>query len=90
MILSIPFLIVTFLVYMCLREIRSTLNGKCVAAYVLTLFVFYTFLAGLQFNNGDDIPQGICYIIAFVIYGTHMGIFLWMSIISFDIWLTFG
>lgn len=90
MILSIPFLILTLFVYLFLPEIRSTLNGKCVFSYVATLIVFYTFLAGIQLNDGNSIHPILCYTVAFVIYGAHFSLFLWVAVISFDIWWTFG
>lgn len=90
MICSIPFLLVTTFIYLYLPELRKTLHTKCFVAYVTTLTVFYIFLAGLQLNSGETLLPALCYIIAFVIYGTHMSLFLWVAVISFEIWWTFG
>lgn len=90
MVVSIPFLLITFLVYLFIRELRATLHGKSLMCYVLCLTVGYTFLSAIQFNDGAPVSVGICETIAFTIYGSFLASFLWLMIISFDIWWTFG
>lgn len=90
MVVSVPFLLATFLVYLLIRELRATLHGKSLICYVLCLTVGYSFLSAIQFNNGSPMNEKICISIGFIIYGSFLSSFLWLMIISFDIWWTFG
>lgn len=47
---SVPFLILTFLVYAIVPELRN-LHGKSLMCYVLGLIIAYTILINLQFGN---------------------------------------
>lgn len=90
MIISVPFLLVTFLVYTCIGELHSGALGKCLLINVLCLAIGYSVLAGLQLNNGEHIDDTPCRVIAFSIYVSFLSSFLWSSAISFEIWWTFG
>lgn len=90
MILSIPFLVATLLVYALIKELRATLNGKSLMCYVLGLIVAYTFLATVQLNGDNRINDGLCKFLGFTIYFALMFSFFWLNVISFDIWWTFG
>lgn len=90
MILSIPFLVATLLVYALIKELRATLNGKSLMCYVLGLIVAYTFLATVQLNGATQIAPIPCKMFGFTIYFALMFSFFWLNVISFDIWWTFG
>lgn len=90
MILSVPFLLATFLVYACIPELHSPTLGKNLMFYVLCLGIGYSIFAGLQLNNGAHITDIPCRFIAFTIYLAFLSSFLWLSAISFEIWWTFG
>ncbi|XP_050420954.1 G-protein coupled receptor Mth2-like [Adelges cooleyi] len=84
--LSVPFLIITFLVYACLRELRN-LHGKSLMCHVSSLTVAYSFLAFIQVNN----PTGnLCIVTAFIIQVSFLASFLWLNVMCFDLWWTFS
>lgn len=89
MFISVPFLLATFLVYAFIRELRVNLHGKSLMCYVFCLTIGYSFLGSIRLTN-QHIPIGFCEIIALIIYGSFISSFLWLSVISFDIWWTFG
>lgn len=60
MLISVPFLLLTFFVYVWLRELRETLPGKSLMCYVFVLAIGYTFLAVVQLNGGTQINQTLC------------------------------
>lgn len=61
--ISIPFLLATFLVYAFIPELRN-LHGMCLMAYCGGLIVAYTFLAYLKLHSGKiGVAMTGCYII---------------------------
>lgn len=59
--LSIPFLIATFLVYAFIPELRN-LHGMCLMAYCGGLIVAYAFLAYLKLHTGKiGVEMAGCY-----------------------------
>lgn len=59
MLISIPFLVVTFLVYGLISELRN-LHGKSLMCYVANLIVLYVSLSIIQLNGEEKIPEGYC------------------------------
>ncbi|XP_026470469.1 G-protein coupled receptor Mth2-like [Ctenocephalides felis] len=87
LIISIIFLILTFLVYLILPELH-TIHGKALMHYVGALATAYSFLAVIQIStrsmgDAECISYGmICYV-AFILS------YFWLNIMSFDIWWAF-
>lgn len=89
MVLSVPFLIATFLVYAILPELRNV-HGKSLMCYLLGLTVGYSVLSYIQFKGGDhSIESATCRIFGYITYFSLMFAFFWLSVISFDLWWNF-
>ncbi|XP_068633391.1 G-protein coupled receptor Mth2-like [Battus philenor] len=88
--LSIPFLLATFLVYAFIPELRN-LHGMCLMAYCGGLIIAYTFLAYLKLHSGKiGVAMAGCYTIAFIVYYAFQTSFFWLNVMCFDIWRTFS
>ncbi|XP_026499602.1 G-protein coupled receptor Mth2-like isoform X1 [Vanessa tameamea] len=88
--LSVPFLLATFLVYAFIPELRN-LHGMCLMAYCAGLIVAYPFLAYLKLHTGEiGVAMTGCYVVAFIIYYAFQTSFFWLNIMCFDIWRTFS
>ncbi|XP_032664894.1 G-protein coupled receptor Mth2-like isoform X2 [Odontomachus brunneus] len=85
MIISIPFLIASFLVYAIIPELRN-LHGKTLMCYVICLIIAYVFTSLVNYVFEWD----RCNVIAFVIYFSFQASFFWLNVMCFDIWWTFG
>lgn len=88
MLISVPFILATILVYLCLPELRN-LHGKCLLCYLIGLAIGYLFMAMMQLNRSNFIPHYIRDPIGYLIYFSFMSAFLWLSVISFDLWWIF-
>ncbi|XP_077293111.1 G-protein coupled receptor Mth2-like [Arctopsyche grandis] len=89
MMISIPFLIVTFLVYAIIPELRN-LHGKSLLGYVSGLISGYIFLSVVQIQGRYlQSMTGLCISIAFIIYLSFMVSFFWLNVMCFDMWWTF-
>ncbi|XP_055619906.1 G-protein coupled receptor Mth2-like isoform X2 [Toxorhynchites rutilus septentrionalis] len=88
MLLSVPFLLITFFVYACIPELRN-MHGKSLMCYVLGLAVGYTVLSLVQMQifDGDSIP---CKVTGYMVYFSFMASFFWLNVMSFDIYWTFS
>ncbi|CAK1551200.1 unnamed protein product [Leptosia nina] len=88
--ISIPFLLATFLVYAFIPELRN-LHGMCLMAYCGGLIIAYSFLAYLKLHFGKiGVAMTGCYVIAFIVYFSFQSSFFWLNIMCFDIWRTFS
>ncbi|KAG8237623.1 hypothetical protein J437_LFUL017873 [Ladona fulva] len=87
MLVSIPFLVVTFLVYALIPRLRN-LHGLCLMCHVSSLVTAYTFLAVVQLA-GNKLGDRICIASAFIIEFSFLATFFWLNIMCFDICLTF-
>ncbi|XP_072949346.1 G-protein coupled receptor Mth2-like [Epargyreus clarus] len=88
--LSVPFLIATFLVYAFIPELRN-LHGMCLMAYCFGLIIAYSFLAYLKLHVGRvGVAMTGCYVIAFIVYYAFQTSFFWLNVMCFDIWRTFS
>lgn len=87
MLLSVPFLLVTFFVYACIPELRN-MHGKSLMCYVLGLAVGYTVLSLVQMAifEGKSLP---CKFLGYMVYFWFMVSFFWLNVMSFDIYWTF-
>lgn len=88
MLLSVPFLLATFLVYACLPELRNV-HGKCLLCYLVGLTTGYIVLAFLQLNGSNYIKPSTCQLIGYAIYFSFLSAFFWLNVISFDLWWNF-
>jgi len=59
LIVSLPFLLTTFVVYSILPELRN-MHGYTLRGYVGSLFIAYTFLAIVQLTQQDIISDSVC------------------------------
>ncbi|XP_035786269.1 G-protein coupled receptor Mth2-like isoform X1 [Anopheles albimanus] len=87
MLISVPFLLMTFFVYACIPELRN-MHGKSLMCYVLGLSVGYTVLSLVQLKvfPGSSIS---CAISGYIVYFSFMVSFFWLNVMSFDIYWTF-
>ncbi|XP_073957023.1 G-protein coupled receptor Mth2-like isoform X2 [Choristoneura fumiferana] len=89
LLLSAPFLLVTFLVYAFIPELRN-LHGMCLMAYCAGLIMAYPFLAYLKMHSGTvGVGKTGCIVIAFIVYYAFQTSFFWLNVMCFDIWRTF-
>lgn len=88
MLASVPLLLVTFLVYICLPELRN-LHGKCLLGYLMSMAIGYTCLALVKINGEKYVKPWLCKSVGFVIYFLFLSAFFWSNVISFDLWWNF-
>jgi G protein-coupled receptor Mth (Methuselah protein) len=84
MLISLPFLIVTLLVYLLLPELRN-LAGKCFMFNVLGLTLSYTIM---QIENFMEIAEKPCIFLGYSLYFSMMLNFFWLNVICFNVWRT--
>uniref|UniRef100_A0A182IR24 G-protein coupled receptors family 2 profile 2 domain-containing protein n=1 Tax=Anopheles atroparvus TaxID=41427 RepID=A0A182IR24_ANOAO len=87
MLLSVPFLLLTFFVYACIPELRN-MHGKSLMCYVLGLSVGYTVLSLVQLRVFPGSSMS-CLISGYIVYFSFMVSFFWLNVMSFDIYWTF-
>ncbi|KAK4872681.1 hypothetical protein RN001_014710 [Aquatica leii] len=85
MMISMPFLLATFIVYALLPE--RNIHGKSLMCYVITLFGAYFFLVIMQ-QHTNVVGPGCTTLGTFCLF-FFMVSFLWMNVMSVDIWWTF-
>ncbi|XP_063708182.1 G-protein coupled receptor Mth2-like isoform X2 [Culicoides brevitarsis] len=97
MLLSVPFLIVTFIVYAVIPELRNV-HGMSLMSYVGSLTVGYTVLGTVQIlGSRKECHDGtsqcfnpyFCTIAAYIIYFSFIVSFFWLNTMCFDIYWTF-
>ncbi|XP_072750318.1 probable G-protein coupled receptor Mth-like 3 isoform X2 [Anoplolepis gracilipes] len=87
-VVSIPFLVATFLVYAIIPELKN-LYGKTLMCYVICLITAYVFLLLVNYIYMSPI-RALCILTAFVIHFSFLASFFWLNVMCFDIWWTFG
>uniref|UniRef100_A0A182PLA5 G-protein coupled receptors family 2 profile 2 domain-containing protein n=1 Tax=Anopheles epiroticus TaxID=199890 RepID=A0A182PLA5_9DIPT len=87
MLLSVPFLLLTFFVYACIPDLRN-MHGKSLMCYVLGLSVGYTVLSMVQLRVFPGFSPS-CVISGYIVYFSFMVSFFWLNVMSFDIYWTF-
>lgn len=90
MIVSIPFLVVTYVVYAYFKELRN-LHGKCLMSYTLSLLIFYLSFAILRILHEDVVTsyKGFCISLGYLIYAFALSCFFWLNVMSYDIFMAF-
>ncbi|XP_034951629.1 probable G-protein coupled receptor Mth-like 11 [Chelonus insularis] len=92
---SCMFLLLTFLVYLCLPLLQN-LHGKTLMCHVASLFVAYACLATIALTpppdayNEDKQPRTLCKFLGYTTLLAFLASFSWLNIMCFDIWWTFG
>ncbi|CAL1687354.1 unnamed protein product [Lasius platythorax] len=87
-IVSLLFLLMTFMVYSILPELRN-IHGYMLRRYVGSLFVGGIFYLVIQLIEIPNIGNYACFVIAFVTYFFLLASYFWLNVISFDMWQTF-
>ncbi|CAH1179454.1 unnamed protein product [Phaedon cochleariae] len=87
MIISMPFLLLTFLVYVILPE--TSLHRRALMSYVLTLLVGYILLVTVQLND-NTVPNTLCHVLGYSIIFFFTVSFFWMNVMCIDMWLAFS
>lgn len=85
MLISIPFLILTFLVYSLIPELRNVL-GKSLMCYVVGLSVSNIILLINQLNIINNFELMPCKFVGYVGYISIMTCFFWLNVMSYDTW----
>ncbi|KAJ6642045.1 G-protein coupled receptor Mth2 [Pseudolycoriella hygida] len=88
MFISVPFLIVTILVYTILPELRNV-HGKSLVCYLLGLIVGYVTLGWIKLNGSEYVEPVLCRSLGYIVYFAFISAFFWLSVISFDLWWNF-
>lgn len=87
--ISIPFLLLTFCFYAFIPELHRNVSGKCLMAFVSSLFFLFTTLTIVSaiYNFGDfkDFPL-TCNVLAYVSYFFMILCFFWQNVMCFEIW----
>ncbi|XP_038120388.1 G-protein coupled receptor Mth2 isoform X2 [Culex quinquefasciatus] len=84
-IISIPFLLATLLIYACLPELRN-IHGKSLICYVFSLTCAYLVILHLNMGWGF-IP---CKVVGYLFYFWVLVSFFWLNVMCFDIFWTFS
>ncbi|XP_032664923.1 G-protein coupled receptor Mth2-like [Odontomachus brunneus] len=85
---SLPFLILTFLVYTILPDLWN-IHGYTLRSYVGSLFVAYLIIGPFQLMSLTTLSDAVCIGSGMVCYFSFLASFFWLNVISFDIWWTF-
>lgn len=91
MLLSVPFMIITFCVYAFIRELRN-LHGKCLMCYVASLTFLYVSMSVIKLKETALIQEDqktACVILGYTSLTSMLMCFLWLNAMCFDIWTTF-
>lgn len=85
---SIPFLIGTFFIYVCIPELRN-LHSKCFVSFLLCLTMADSLLSLVQLSDPQQMEWPIRKVYGTLTYFASFATFLWLNVISFDLWSSF-
>ncbi|XP_031635605.1 G-protein coupled receptor Mth2-like [Contarinia nasturtii] len=88
MMTSVVFLIITIFLHVYVLELRN-LFSKSFICYLISLIMFFVVFALVQWNGANYVEPYIRKISATIIYFSFLSTFLWLNVISFDIWMNF-
>ncbi|XP_054290645.1 probable G-protein coupled receptor Mth-like 3 [Macrosteles quadrilineatus] len=88
MIISMPCLLITIVVYSILPALRN-LHGKCLVCQCTCLLLTYIGLT-IAYLKGGVLEDCWCVFIAFMIQFTFLAGSFWLNVMSFDIWWSFS
>ncbi|XP_055913701.1 G-protein coupled receptor Mth2-like [Eupeodes corollae] len=86
LLISVPFMILTIIVYLYLPNLR-TIHGLSLCCYLVGLSIGYLTLAYLIFE--PNISQLNCSILGYTAYFGFMSAFFWLSVISYELYTNF-
>lgn len=84
--ICVPFLCATLLVYAALPEMH-TVHGKSVMCNLVSLTAAYSLLIYLHLDRRIDLWW--CRPMGYAMYFGFLSKFMWVNVISFDVWWTF-
>ncbi|XP_017112418.1 G-protein coupled receptor Mth-like isoform X1 [Drosophila elegans] len=84
MVISLICMLLTISVYLFFKKLRN-LHGQCFICYMVSLFMAYLFFL----LNLWDLTNDFCITAGFIGYFFVMAAFLWLSVISLHLWMTF-
>lgn len=89
MIISIPFLLITFCVYGFVPELRN-LHGKSLMCYVFALMIMYIGWSIVHLEVDLFYSESFaCIFVGYMIYFSVFVCFFWLNVMCYDIWNTF-
>ncbi|XP_025995097.1 G-protein coupled receptor Mth2 [Solenopsis invicta] len=90
LLVSLPFLLLTFVIYSILPELQN-MHGYTLRAYVASLFITYAIMyCGHQVSELQEVDDKIyCITLAYILNFFFLSTFFWLNVICFDIWWTF-
>ncbi|XP_058982387.1 G-protein coupled receptor Mth2 isoform X2 [Musca domestica] len=88
MLFSIPFMVLTIIVYLAIPELRNQ-HGKSLVCYLFGLIVGYSLMGASILNVSMDVLGIECKIVGYTCYYSFMSAFFWLNVISFDLWHNF-
>ncbi|XP_051170360.1 G-protein coupled receptor Mth2-like isoform X2 [Leptopilina boulardi] len=89
MIISILFLLITFMVYAIVPELHN-LHGKTLMCHMASLIAAYTGLVIHKFDFEYLSHNNTCIFLAYMMYFSFIASFFWLNVMCFDIWWTFS
>lgn len=89
MLTSVFFMILTFIVYISISELRNNFHGKCFLCYLVCLATSFTFLACLISDKWNNLALPILISMTYIVYPSIISTSLWLNVISIDLWLSF-
>lgn len=88
MLASVPFLLITLIVYGCISELRN-LPGKCLMCYVFCLLIFcIQFPLTLIYKDSILNYTIVCKLSGYTEMAILLMSFLWLNVMCYDVWST--
>ncbi|XP_055307987.1 G-protein coupled receptor Mth2-like [Sitodiplosis mosellana] len=87
--ISVPFTMATFFVYILIPDLRN-LHGKCLLCYLVSLVIFQPLFGWIYINDDRYVKPLPCKLVGYTTYFASQSVFLWLSVISFDLWWNFS
>ncbi|XP_034252525.1 G-protein coupled receptor Mth2-like [Thrips palmi] len=88
LLISLPFLMTTFIVYASLGELQN-LHGKSLLCHVGAMTLAFVDLLLVKFRIGADNLM-FCKFLGFFLQFAFLACFFWLNVMCFDIWWTFS
>ncbi|XP_061397128.1 G-protein coupled receptor Mth2-like [Musca vetustissima] len=88
MLFSIPFMVLTIIVYLAIPELRNQ-HGKSLVCYLFGLIVGYSLMSVGALNVHMNVMSIECKVLGYTCYYFFMAAFFWLNVISFDLWHNF-
>ncbi|XP_011201378.2 probable G-protein coupled receptor Mth-like 3 [Bactrocera dorsalis] len=89
MFVSLPFLLLTILIYCAIPELYKNLYNKCLICYMFALAIASTMIIVVNLRT-EDFSHVACTVMGSVAYYFYLCAFFWLNSICYDIWATFS